>query len=274
VAAPKKKNDNAKSLFALIFWVVFIVTIITIFIVKKDVIETNFNKFISGMRGDSDPVEDLPADEIVSSNENSIAIIVERQQVTEPAAETSQTDETTQPAGTAQSTNPTASAEPTAPVVPPAAQTTPPVTPPQTPQVQTRDRAIYFTQVTNDGQILQTRTTRRVPLTETPLQDVLGVLLEGPSTDELNRNIINFIPENTRMLSATVRGNTAYINFNENFLFNRFGVDGYVAQLRQIIWTVTEFQNINDVQILIDGRRMDYLGEGIWIGSPISRYSF
>ena len=106
------------------------------------------------------------------------------------------------------------------------------------------------------------------------MQDVLNALLSGPSAEELNRGVVNLIPQNTRMLSAIVRGNTAYINFSEDFLFTTFGVEGYVAQLRQIVWTVTEFQNIHDVQILIEGRRMDYLGEGIWIGSPISRQSF
>jgi spore germination protein GerM len=106
------------------------------------------------------------------------------------------------------------------------------------------------------------------------MQDALNVLLAGPSSDEVSRGILNLVPQNTRILSAAVRGSTAYINFSEDFLFNTFGVEGYVAQLRQIVWTVTEFQNVRDVQILIEGRRLDYLGEGIWIGSPISRQSF
>jgi spore germination protein GerM len=104
--------------------------------------------------------------------------------------------------------------------------------------------------------------------------DTLNVLLAGPSTEELARGIINLIPQNTHILSATVRGSTAYVSFSEDFLFNTFGVEGYVAQLRQIVWTVTEFPNVRDIQILIEGRRLDYLGEGIWIGSPISRQSF
>jgi len=104
--------------------------------------------------------------------------------------------------------------------------------------------------------------------------DTLNVLLSGPSSSELNKGLLNLIPEKTRILSATVRGNTAYISFSEDFLFNTFGIEGYVAQLRQIVWTATEFPNVNDVQILIEGRRLDYLGEGIWIGSPINRQSF
>jgi spore germination protein GerM len=151
-------------------------------------------------------------------------------------------------------------------------QTQPP--PPDTPPVQTRDRVVYFTQVNNDGQILQSRVTRRLPVTQSPMLDALNVILAGPSAEELNRGILNLIPQNTRILSAAIRGTTAYVNFSEDFLFNTFGVEGYIAQLRQIVWTVTEFSNVNDVQILIEGRRMDYLGEGIWIGSPISRQSF
>jgi len=105
------------------------------------------------------------------------------------------------------------------------------------------------------------------------MMDSLNALLAGPTADERRRGLLNLIPPNTIIISATVRGNTAYINFNENFMFNTYGIEGYAAQLRQIIWTATEFSNVNDVQILVEGRRIDYLGEGIWIGSPISRDS-
>ena len=140
--------------------------------------------------------------------------------------------------------------------------------------VQVRERLIYFTHVGSDGQILQSRVTRRIPVSESPMQDAVNSLLAGPTSAEVGRGILNLIPKNTRLLSASVRGNTAYLSFSEDFLFNTFGVEGYVAQLRQIVWTVTEFQNVRDVQILVDGRRLDYLGEGIYIGSPINRQSF
>jgi len=177
--------------------------------------------------------------------------------------------QTTQPQTTSpQTTQPQVAPQVTSP------DTQTPVTPAQSPQPQTRERIVYFTQIDRDGQILQSRVTRRIPVSDSPMMDVLNLLLTGPSADELNRGILNLIPANTRILSATVRGNTAYISFSENFMFNTFGVEGYIAQLRQIVWTVTEFPNVRDVQILIEGRRLDYLGEGIWIGSPINRQSF
>jgi spore germination protein GerM len=124
-----------------------------------------------------------------------------------------------------------------------------------------------------DGTIVRTQVTRNLPVTDSPLADVLNILLQGPSVKENSRGLISLIPGGTRLLSVVVRGSTAYINFNENFLFNEYGVEGYAGQLRQIVWTVTEFSNVKDVQILIEGRRIDYLGESIWIGSPIGRES-
>jgi len=103
------------------------------------------------------------------------------------------------------------------------------------------------------------------------MTDVLHALIAGPSADEERRGLISLIPPDTRVLSATVRGETAYINFSEDFQYNTYGVEGYAAQLREIIYTVTEFPNVRRVQILIEGRRVDFLGEGIWIGSPVSR---
>jgi spore germination protein GerM len=103
------------------------------------------------------------------------------------------------------------------------------------------------------------------------MADVLKALTTGPETDELRRGFITLIPKGTKILNAVVRGSTAYISLSEDFQLNTHGVEGYAASLRQIVWTVTEFSNVRDVQILIEGRRVDYLGEGIWIGSPLDR---
>lgn len=136
-----------------------------------------------------------------------------------------------------------------------------------------RERSLYLMEVDPDGTLLRTKVTRNLPLSNSPLVDVLNVLLQGPIAAEKNRGLISLIPGGTRIITANIQGSTAYLNFNENFLFNEFGVEGYAGQLRQVVWTATEFSNIKDVQILIEGRRIDYLGESIWIGSPIGRES-
>jgi spore germination protein GerM len=134
-----------------------------------------------------------------------------------------------------------------------------------------RERVLYFIQVDRSGTILRVKVNRKFPVSDSPMADVIKALIAGPNEDEKRKDLISLIPLGTRIISATIRGSTAYINFNEDFLYNTFGIEGYEGQLRQIVFTVTEFPNVKDVQFLIEGQRIDYLGEGIWIGSPLSR---
>ena len=239
----------------MIFWLVFVIVIISVFMLNAETIKRNFNLLKTRLTSPHGMEEELPFfdEEIFTDPTISDPPLVVTVEPSPRQTETTQSEQQTTPAQQEQRT-----------------ETQQPPAPP----VQTRDRTIYFTQIDKDGQILQSRVIRRLPVSDSPLVDTLNAMLAGPSAEELNRGTLNLVPQNTRILSATVRGSTAYISFNEDFLFNTFGVEGYVAQLRQIVWTATEFSNVNDVQFLIEGRRLDYLGEGIWIGSPISRQSF
>ncbi|MDR3020812.1 MAG: GerMN domain-containing protein [Treponema sp.] len=259
-----KTRGSRGSQAIVVFWLVFIIVIISIFIANYDTIGKNFGLFKERMSSSPDMEEDSTVVEIVEPPPQPI-----REQLPVPDRSTPT------PPSTEQRPQPDTPAEQRpATTDRPATPPTPPPRPPAPPPVETRERSVYFAQIDRDGQILQSKVSRRIPVSASPMQDALNTILAGPSADELARGVVNLIPQNTRILSATIRGNTAYISFSEDFMFNTFGVEGYVAQLRQIVWTVTEFQNIRDVQILIEGRRLDYLGEGIWIGSPIGRQSF
>ena len=141
-------------------------------------------------------------------------------------------------------------------------------------QPEMRDRVLYFTQVDRTGTILRVRVDRRFPASTSPLADVLHALIAGPNEEERQRGLISLIPPGSQLISIRIEGATAFINFNEDFQYNTFGVEGYAAQLREVVFTATEFSNIRDVQILIEGRRIDFLGEGIWIGGPLNREMF
>ena len=262
----------------VVFWLVFFIVIVCVFIANAQTIQRNFELFKTRLTTPPG-AEEIPL-MTDDTPENTVVPPPVTVTISPPAAPVMQ-----EPANP-QSSTPSAPApesQPSAPVTPaPQPESPAPPATQQRPQeetqrpapVQTRDRNIYFTQIDREGRILNSRITRGIPVSDSPLADTLNVLLTGPSEDELNRGIRNLIPQNTRLLSAIVRGNTAYISFSEDFMFNTYGIEGYVAQLRQIVWTVTEFSNVRDVQILIEGRRLDYLVEGIWIGSPISRQSF
>ncbi len=145
------------------------------------------------------------------------------------------------------------------------------------PEVQPRRRTsrIYYIRVTEDGTIYPHQVERMVSYVNSPMTQTLNALLKGPTTEELNLGLLNLIPENTQLISAAVEDGVAYLNFNESFRFNPMGVEGFVAQLQQIIYSTTEFPTVDRVQILIEGKRVDYLGgEGIYIGDPIGRNTF
>jgi len=161
------------------------------------------------------------------------------------------------------------------PVAQPPQQTPaqPPATTPAEMPYPTREQGIFLVQVENDGADLRlTRVNRTLRVSNTPLMDSLSALLQGSSDAEAARDIISLISPDTRILSVRVEGHTAYINLNESFQFNPYGSEGQRYQIWQIVYTATEFPNVHDVQILIEGNRVDFLHEGgIMIGSPIGR---
>ncbi len=140
---------------------------------------------------------------------------------------------------------------------------------------KTRSASLYFVRIDGDGVITRQEVKRTVPETDSPLTDALQSLLKGPGEEELRKELITLIPQGTKLLSAQVRGSTAYLNFSESFMYNSYGIEGYAGQLKQVVWTATAFPSVQDVQILVEGQRRDFLGgEGVYIGRPLSRNSF
>ena len=154
-----------------------------------------------------------------------------------------------------------------------AGKTQTPKSSPQPPA--TINAPLCFVVIGSDGSVSRQIVTRRLPKSDSPLTDTINSLLAGPSAEEKSRNTMTLIPSGTRLLGASVSNGIATLNFSEAFSFNSVGVQGYLAQLMQIVYTATSFSTVNSVQFIIEGQREDYLGsEGTWIGSPLSRSSF
>lgn len=134
---------------------------------------------------------------------------------------------------------------------------------------------LFFVTVDADGNVNRKSVTRQIPKSDSPLTNTLRALLQGPLDSE---KAMSLIPERTRVLGVTVRNGIAAINLSEEFEYNAVGVDGYRAQLMQIVYTATEFATVESVQFLIEGQHKDYIGSGediwMWIGSPYTRSSF
>ncbi len=128
---------------------------------------------------------------------------------------------------------------------------------------------VYF--VTQEEGILKlARMDRTFPKSSTPLSENIRRLLSGPTSEEQQRGVLSLIPEESRLISAWVQDRVAYLNFNVPFRFNQYGKEGAYAQIRQIVYTATQFPTVDAVQILIDGQQLEFLsGDGAYIGSPL-----
>jgi len=137
-----------------------------------------------------------------------------------------------------------------------------------------RTSTLYFVNVSDENKIALQGISRPVYYDDSPLTETLTALISGLTSSELNKGLLSLIPLGTKIESVNVSNMTAIINFNETLSFNNFGKEGLEAELKQIIYTATEFSTVDKVQILIDGKKKQYLStEGVYIGEPLSRAS-
>ncbi len=147
-------------------------------------------------------------------------------------------------------------------------------TPSETTGEQSQAR-LFFIKVIDEKNIISKSVLRNVPVSKSPMTVAIHTLLEGPKAGELNNDIFSLIPKDSKLNDARVEGGIAYLDFNEEFRFNPLGIDGYRAQVEQIVYTATEFPTVDKVQFLVEGQRVAFLGgEGFWIGEPLGREDF
>jgi spore germination protein GerM len=279
--ARSKRKKRAS--VGILFWIAFVLFVAVVFLYNKQNIEnvletTGLVEVLSdrvGLSDDDEPEvtrEDGDGGQPVPEDEPELEPVeppVEETPEPDPEPEPEPEPEPAEEPTPEPRDEPEVAAEPEAPPREPEDRDEPEVQP------RRRTSRIYYIRVTEDGTIYPHQVERMVSYVDSPMTQTLNALLKGPTTEELNLGLLNLIPENTQLISAAVEDGVAYLNFNESFRFNPMGVEGFVAQLQQIIYSTTEFPTVDRVQILIDGKRVDYLGgDGIYVGDPIGRNTF
>ena len=141
------------------------------------------------------------------------------------------------------------------------------------PAVKTTPAKICFVAIDSEGPVVRKEVTRNVPK-DSPLLEAIKSLLKGPSANEAKTGCKTYIPPESQLLGVSIKDGVAYLNFNEEFQFNPNGPDAANIQLMQIVYTATSFPTVKSVQFLIEGKNLQYLTEGVWIGSPLGRNRF
>lgn len=152
----------------------------------------------------------------------------------------------------------------------------PQIKPPSSSNSQASSLArLFFVRVNDEGTISFKSVLRPIPADSPPLLTSIQALIDGPRPGEISAHLLSLIPEGTEIMGARIEAGIAYLDFNEQFRFNTLGIEGYRSQIEQIVYTATEFSNVQKVQFLIEGQQVDYLGgEGFWVGGPLGREDF
>ncbi len=271
----KKKNST---LFAAACVLLGLLVILIIFLVKKDQIFTNLKEtaFFDRVFGSTptaieqhEPAAPKKTETIPLKNDE-VTIKIEAEEA--PEAKYSEPEVEVEASKPAETAKPAESVKPKEEV-----KESPKKPEEKKPAATgTTELQLCFVNIDGDGSVVRQIVKRKVSKSDSPLTASINLLLKGPDTTiSAERNLMSLIPAGTKLLSAKVQGGVAYLNFNEAFEINTYGVEGYIHQLEQIVYTATAFSTVNSVQFLIEGEKRDYLGsEGVLIASPLSRSSF
>ncbi len=104
-----------------------------------------------------------------------------------------------------------------------------------------------------------------------PVESALKELIRGLSPSEERRGLLTAVPENLKLRNVRMRNRTAELDFNGSL---QMGAAGNILlnRIDQIVYTATQFENVDSVIIKINGKTRRTLGgDGLSISGPLQR---
>jgi hypothetical protein len=98
------------------------------------------------------------------------------------------------------------------------------------------------------------RLLRSVPRDATTPSDLVEILLRGPNEDELQEQYSTFIPPTTELLGTSTQGQILTVDLTSDFL--ELTGQNLTQAIAQIVYTATELEGIEAVQIDVEGERL------------------
>ena len=99
----------------------------------------------------------------------------------------------------------------------------------------------------------------------------LKSLISGPTPYEEKRGFVSAVPSDMTVRSVYLRGRTAEIDFSPAIEHGAAG-DILLKRIKQIVFTATQFNDVESIVIKINGKRKRSLGsDGFSISGPLRR---
>jgi len=127
---------------------------------------------------------------------------------------------------------------------------------------------IYFMKVTDTSFELgkETREFGTFGGPQVDLKEVMAELLKGPQTNDLSR----VIPEGTILKGITLEYGVAYADFSEELLQANVGSEAEAVLVDSIVKTLTQLEEVDSVQILVEGEIVETIAGHITINEPLN----
>lgn len=113
---------------------------------------------------------------------------------------------------------------------------------------------------------------RRIPRAEGIGKTAINLLIDEPGLREdlALVGLLPVLPAGTEVIGMSINEGLAKVNFNENLLSYETEVDEK-AIIQSLVYTLTEFDTIDKVQLLVDGKKMKKLPHGTKVKDPLQR---
>lgn len=107
-----------------------------------------------------------------------------------------------------------------------------------------------------------------VPKNSHPAQTAMELLIAGTKDPAL----VPVVPAGTKLRGISVKDHIAYVDFSDSLVKNnKGGSASEILLVASIVNTLTEFHDIQKVQIMVEGKKIDTISGHMDTGEPLSR---
>ena len=125
---------------------------------------------------------------------------------------------------------------------------------------------LYFMEVT-DTAFLAAGEPRLFQQADLTVGNLMTELLAGPQSETLSR----VIPTNVTLLDSSVADGIAYVDFSGELAQINVGAEVENVLVTTIVWTLVQLNDVDAVQILVEGEVIETLAGHITINAPLTR---